>query len=1290
MAEVRPGRVLRYVSAMAPAPPPRSGVPDPDGITSPDDFVAALAALRIRAGLTVRDLGRAAGIPGSTIGGYLSGRHLPPPTRPEVLGRLLAALGVPAEQHPAWTRMLWRVHERRRPRALGDRIPFLGLRPFTTQDADLFFGRADDVARLQRLVEGADGAVVAVVGPSGSGKTSLVRAGLVTALGDQWRVAVVAPGPEPDEAVRRGVAELGTAAADGPDRPDGERRRLLVVDQLEELWTLAAPEPDAVVGRQSPRAQGPDGARGRALDALRAFAAEPGCTALVCLRSDFFEAAVAEPVLLGALKERHFLVGPLTDEEIAATITGPAARFDITLTPGLVEQLVTDAREGTGGRFSVLPHLSHTLSMMWERSRRSEMTMEDYLAVGRIAGAVAQSAREAWDELPPAQHEVARQLLLQLVVVDDGLPPTAGTLPLTAITTEEQRCVLDHVVRHRLVVVGQDGARFAHEAVLTAWDDLAGWVEADRARLQLRRVLGREARAWQASGRDPDLLLRGSRLESVRDWPDAPRHATTRLESDYIARSVAAADARAERARRGHRRTRRLLAATSAFAVVALAAVGALVSSRVAISTERDDALSRQMAAEARYIADTDPAVSQQIDVAAYATADTVQARSMLLTASAASRVTTLHGPVGPRMLVASPARHLLVTAGVMGTARIYDTSGTVPRLLSAPAAPINDAKDAAVYAVALSPDATRLALAGTAGRLRVLDISDPAHPRQVGADQSLPADPTSGASTAYAARFSPDGHQVLVGTASSGVYRWQLPAADSGRLSLLPAVPATGYVTALGVTQDGEVVTGNATGDLTLSAPDGRRGPLSSVNLDGGHIAWLTVLGSDVYVGTRSQNTAYRVPVTGGHLGAPVSLGTFDSWVNWAEPLTDRGLVAFGSSDHSVRVVDAAGRVMDSFSLPEAVTSLAYLGDNRLAIGLVDGQTILRVGHPPAADGPSTSIFFATWSGDGRRMAVFPSGPSTEVRVWDTTTPLHPIPLAVLRDATSAGLANGSGDISPDGMLVVAGTYTGHLIGWDVSEPRHPRVVFTTKVADAGVEQLRFTSSHRLVVASDDRTVRLVDLPSAGAPLVTTTLTGATDAVLNSAVSPDGTLAAGGSQDGAARLYRVAAGRVRPVATIDEGGYVYAVAFTPDGTHLVVGGAAKAVKVYDISAPSTPRLVQTLTGPRGTVYLVDVAADGRIAAASLDGTVTIWQPESGRYVLQDRLLGKVALYGVDWSPDSRHLVAVGQRSRLSIWTTDPGEARRAVCSVVGDPVTADQWAAVLPDQPYAPPCRAH
>src|SRR5207244_5278967 len=62
-----------------------------------------------------------------------------------------------------------------------DVCPFKGLAPFEADDAEFFFGRERLVDELVARL--ADAPLLAIVGPSGSGKSSLLRAGLVPALG---------------------------------------------------------------------------------------------------------------------------------------------------------------------------------------------------------------------------------------------------------------------------------------------------------------------------------------------------------------------------------------------------------------------------------------------------------------------------------------------------------------------------------------------------------------------------------------------------------------------------------------------------------------------------------------------------------------------------------------------------------------------------------------------------------------------------------------------------------------------------------------------------------------------------------------------------------------------------------------------------------------------------------------------------------------------------------------------------------------------------------------------------
>src|SRR4051795_11578843 len=81
--------------------------------------------------------------------------------------------------------------------------PYLGLRPFEPTDAELFFGRKEQIFELLRRLE--EHRSVAVLGLSGSGKSSLVRAGLIPALtrghltegGLNWHVAMMRPGADP-------------------------------------------------------------------------------------------------------------------------------------------------------------------------------------------------------------------------------------------------------------------------------------------------------------------------------------------------------------------------------------------------------------------------------------------------------------------------------------------------------------------------------------------------------------------------------------------------------------------------------------------------------------------------------------------------------------------------------------------------------------------------------------------------------------------------------------------------------------------------------------------------------------------------------------------------------------------------------------------------------------------------------------------------------------------------------------------------------------------------------------
>ncbi|MBX6751847.1 MAG: helix-turn-helix transcriptional regulator, partial [Micromonosporaceae bacterium] len=98
---------------------------DPLSISTKEEFARALAALRARSGLTVRDVGAAAKIPFQTVGDYFSGKHLP---NADALTRVLAACGVDDPTTvAAWVEALRRVRRPPGPRPRVRATPYLGL-----------------------------------------------------------------------------------------------------------------------------------------------------------------------------------------------------------------------------------------------------------------------------------------------------------------------------------------------------------------------------------------------------------------------------------------------------------------------------------------------------------------------------------------------------------------------------------------------------------------------------------------------------------------------------------------------------------------------------------------------------------------------------------------------------------------------------------------------------------------------------------------------------------------------------------------------------------------------------------------------------------------------------------------------------------------------------------------------------------------------------------------------------------------------------------------------------------
>ncbi len=403
-------------------------------------------------------------------------------------------------------------------------LPYRGLEVFDTDHSGIFFGREQEICDIQVALQEQEDrghAFLLMVGASGSGKSSLARAGVIPTLKEfdedtaEWRYAVMTPGQSPSDlcgGLARALAletalpeltgpsvstdDLAGSLRENPDLlvklrlkdaatpAEGGRKLLLLVDQLEELFTYPS------ISKEDAK---------DFIDALSALSASGCIWVLATIRSDFYS-QIHQYTKLVQLKGGAGQYDVLPPERASlsriilepALMAGLAFEEDSRSGEGLQQRILNDAMAHP----DALPLVEYTLRELANmRTESGILRIEDYEALGGVDGAIGKRAEAIYEKLSASAQAIAPRIFRSLASIGaDGQFISRNAKVRELAKKEDEKEVIDRFASSRLLILNRDDedepvARIAHEALLNSWPRFHQWLLDAKQFLETRKKL---------------------------------------------------------------------------------------------------------------------------------------------------------------------------------------------------------------------------------------------------------------------------------------------------------------------------------------------------------------------------------------------------------------------------------------------------------------------------------------------------------------------------------------------------------------------------------------------------------------------------------------------------------------------------------------------------------------------------------------------------------------------------------------------------------------------------------
>ncbi|MGO4891351.1 nSTAND1 domain-containing NTPase [Flavobacterium sp. W21_SRS_FM6] len=424
--------------------------------------------------------------------------------------------------------------------------PFPGLSAFEPNEADVFFGRNEQISTLLERVSkqvSFGRAFCLMLGPSGTGKSSLINAGVLPKLlhhngYDGIGVVSYTSLDFADINQNRLFIDLASALLDWDiaDQPvfsglsaDSLAEQLqhdsqAVLSQCKQALSngpalFAKPLLFLFIDRLEVLLSSPlfsDAERSLFLTVIETLATSGCILVFSACRNDFYPLVVSHPSLMaGKDNGAHFDLLPPSRGDLMQMIRLPAIAANLSWSHdpssamALDEILCAEAAQHPDS----LPMLQYTLQELYlQRSSANELQFSVYQTLGGIEGAIGKKAEEIYQQLPPEQQSQLAYVLSLLVTLNpDGETTTSRAARWAQLSQASQNAFVQAMVDSRLFVshLQNNEACFslAHEALLRRWSRASEWIADHQDSLAIKSRLQQLCQRWLNEGKSTAYLL---------------------------------------------------------------------------------------------------------------------------------------------------------------------------------------------------------------------------------------------------------------------------------------------------------------------------------------------------------------------------------------------------------------------------------------------------------------------------------------------------------------------------------------------------------------------------------------------------------------------------------------------------------------------------------------------------------------------------------------------------------------------------------------------------------------